>query len=189
MEQLEMVGLSDRANSKVKTYSQGMKQRLGLACALIHQPQLIILDEPTNGLDPQGIADMRQLILHLSRDLGKTLLVSSHLLNEMEMVADDMLIISKGRKVVEGKVSELLNPELALVEIVTGDAAAALQFIRSSEWNACLKQSDNHRFRLEMKKERIPDLNRQLVQQGIAVSVLRPVNSLEEYFLSHTREI
>ena len=189
MEQLEMVGLSERANSKVKTYSQGMKQRLGLACALIHQPQLIILDEPTNGLDPQGIADMRQLILHLSRDLGKTLLVSSHLLGEMEMVADDMLIISKGRKVVEGKVSELLNPELALVELVTGDEDAALQFIRSSVWNACLKQTDNHRFRLEMKKERIPDLNRQLVQHGIAVSVLRPVNSLEEYFLSHTREI
>ncbi len=189
MEQLEMVGLSERANSKVKTYSQGMKQRLGLACALIHQPQLIILDEPTNGLDPQGIADMRQLILHLSRDLGKTLLVSSHLLGEMEMVADDMLIISKGRKVVEGKVSELLNPELALVELVTGDEDAALQFIRSSEWNTCLKKTDNHRFRLEMKKERIPDLNRQLVQHGIAVSVLRPVNSLEEYFLSHTREI
>ncbi len=188
MDQLAMVGLSERANSKVKTYSQGMKQRLGLACALIHQPQLIILDEPSNGLDPQGIADMRQLILHLSRDLLKTLLVSSHLLSEMEMVADDMLIIHKGQKVVEGKVSELLNPELAVVELVTGDEAATLQFLRSSEWNISLKQTNNHRFRLEMKKDRIPDLNRQLVQNGIAVSVLRPVNSLEEYFLSQTRE-
>lgn len=189
MDQLAMVGLSERAASKVRTYSQGMKQRLGLACALIHQPQLIILDEPSNGLDPQGIADMRQLILHLSHDLHKTLLVSSHLLSEMEMVADDMLIINKGRKVVEGKVSELLNPAQAIVELVTGDEDATLQFIRRSEWNACLKQTDNHRFRLEMKKERIPELNRQLVQQGIAVSVLRPVNSLEEYFLSQTREL
>lgn len=188
MDQLAMVGLSERAASKVKTYSQGMKQRLGLACALIHQPQLILLDEPSNGLDPQGIADMRRLILHLSRDLHKTLLVSSHLLSEMEMVADDMLIIHKGRKVVEGKVSELLNPELALVELVTADEAATLQFIRRSEWSTSLKHSDNHRFSLEMKKEKIPELNRQLVQQGIAVSVIRPVNSLEEYFLSQTRE-
>jgi ABC-type multidrug transport system ATPase subunit len=96
MEQLKMVGLADRADSKVKTYSQGMKQRLGLAVALIHDPGLIILDEPTNGLDPQGIADIRNLINHLSKDLGKTLLVSSHLLNEMEMVAGSMLIINKG---------------------------------------------------------------------------------------------
>ena len=80
MEQLEMVGLADRAYSKVRTYSQGMKQRLGIATALVHDPKLIILDEPTNGLDPQGIADIRNLILHLTREQKKTLLVSSHLL-------------------------------------------------------------------------------------------------------------
>ena len=103
MDQLAMVGLAERANSKVKTYSQGMKQRLGIATALVHDPKLIILDEPTNGLDPQGIADIRNLILHLSKDLGKTLLISSHLLSEMELIADSMLIIDKGKKVVEGK--------------------------------------------------------------------------------------
>src|SRR5688572_15873467 len=92
MEQLELVGLAERSGSKVKTFSQGMKQRLGLAVALIHNPELVILDEPTNGLDPQGIADVRNLILHLSRNLGKTVFVSSHLLNEMEMIADRMLI-------------------------------------------------------------------------------------------------
>src|SRR4051812_43595378 len=79
MDQLEKVGLSERASSKVKTYSQGMKQRLGIAIALVHDPQLIILDEPMNGLDPQGIADIRNLILHLSREKEKTILVSSHL--------------------------------------------------------------------------------------------------------------
>jgi ABC-2 type transport system ATP-binding protein len=165
-----------------------MKQRLGLACALIHDPQLIILDEPTNGLDPQGIAEIRRLIMHLAHDLGKTVLVSSHLLNEMEMMADHMLIINKGKKVVEGKVSELLNPEQSLVELVTGDETAAMQFILHSEWKAFLKNNDQQIIRLEMNKERIPELNRQLVQNGIPVSSLRPVHSLEEYFLSLTRE-
>ena len=80
-----------------------MKQRLGIAIALIHDPQLIILDEPMNGLDPQGIADIRNLILHLSREMKKTILVSSHLLSEMELIADSMLIIDKGKKIVEGK--------------------------------------------------------------------------------------
>src|SRR4030095_12561281 len=119
MDQLERVGLAQRAGSKVKTYSQGMKQRLGIATALVHDPQLIILDEPTNGLDPQGIADIRQLILHLSKEEKKTLLISSHLLSEMELIADSMIIIDKGKKIVEGKVNELFDPAETLVELVT----------------------------------------------------------------------
>src|ERR1700730_16066570 len=119
IDQLAMVGLAERIHSKVKTYSQGMKQRLGIATALVHDPKLIILDEPSNGLDPQGIADIRNLILHLSKDLGKTLLVSSHLLTEMELIADSMLIIDKGKKVVEGKVDELFDPAETVVELNT----------------------------------------------------------------------
>ncbi len=187
MDQLEMVGLSERANSKVRTYSQGMKQRLGLACALIHQPSLIILDEPTNGLDPQGIADMRRMILHLSREEGKTMLVSSHLLSEMEMVADDLLLIHKGRKLAEGKMNELLNPERTVVELITEDMKMALDFFSDPGWSAFKKGQSGHRFTLELQKDRIPELNRQLVQKGIAVSGLRSVNTLEEYFLSQTR--
>jgi len=186
MDQLSMVGLAERANSKVKTYSQGMKQRLGLACALVHDPKLIILDEPSNGLDPQGIADMRRMIIHLSKDLCKTLLVSSHLLSEMEMVADSMLIINKGRKVVEGKVSELLNPEKSVVELVTADEKA-LNFIKQSGWNSFFKSSDGYTIKLEMDKGKIAELNRQLVGQGIEVESLRPVHSLEDYFLSQTK--
>ncbi len=110
MKQLEMVGLAERAQSKVKTFSQGMKQRLGIAAALVHNPRLIILDEPTNGLDPQGIADMRNLILHLSREAGKTVVVSSHLLSEIELIANRIIIIDKGKKIVEGTATELLDP-------------------------------------------------------------------------------
>ncbi len=122
-----MVGLAERAKSKVKTYSQGMKQRLGIATALVHDPQLIILDEPTNGLDPQGIADIRNLILHLSREKKKTLMVSSHLLHEMELVSDSMLIIDKGKKVVEGKGMNCLIPAETIVELKTTDDAAAYE--------------------------------------------------------------
>lgn len=186
-DQLEMVGLTDRAGSKVKTYSQGMKQRLGLACALIHDPRLIILDEPTNGLDPQGIADMRNMINHLSKDQGKTLLVSSHLLSEMEMVADNMLIINKGKKVVEGKVVDLLNPAQSIVELIVTDSDAAMQFLKQSAWANTIRKQDHETIRLEFDKARIPELNQQLVQNGIQVMSLRPVHSLEDYFLSQTK--
>lgn len=188
MEQLEMVGLADRANSKVRTYSQGMKQRLGLACALIHQPRLIILDEPTNGLDPQGIADMRRMIVHLSREQGKSILVSSHLLSEMEVVADAMLIIHKGKKIVEGTVRDLLDPGEVNVELVADDTLAAMQMIRDSEWKDCLLEGPAGPIRLHMKKEDIPLLNKRLVETGIGISGLRAINTLEAYFLSQTRE-
>jgi ABC-type multidrug transport system ATPase subunit len=186
MDQLQMVGLADRANSKVKTYSQGMKQRLGLAVALIHDPGLIILDEPTNGLDPQGIADIRNLINHLSKDLGKTLVVSSHLLNEMEMIADSMLIINKGKKIVEGKVNELLNPSQMRVELITDNNIAAISFIQQSQWiNNYKKETEGSLF-FEMAKLQIQELAADLVKNNIGIQMLRPVHSLEEYFLAQT---
>jgi len=188
MDQLAMVGLADRARSKVKTYSQGMKQRLGLACSLIHDPELLILDEPTNGLDPQGIADMRGMILHLSHDLGKTIVVSSHLLSEMEVTADSMLIINKGRKVVEGRVDQLLNPDTSLVELKTMDTSTALSFIQHSGWQSYLKKHNEEGIWLDMNKKMIPQLNKELVENNIGVMSLRPVDSLEDYFLAQTRE-
>jgi len=185
-DQLAKVGLADRANSKVKTYSQGMKQRLGLACALVHNPGLLILDEPSNGLDPQGIADMRKMIQHLSKVEGKTLVVSSHLLSEMEMVADSMLIINKGRKVVAGSVSALLNPEKTEVELIS-NSTNALSFIQNSNWSQFLKQAMGERICLEIEKKSIPVFNKELVENGIEVQSLRPLHSLEEYFLSQTK--
>ena len=186
MEQLEMVGLADRAGSKVKTYSQGMKQRLGIAIALVHDPQLIILDEPTNGLDPQGIADMRNLILHLSRHLKKTVMVSSHLLSEIEQVASRMLIINKGKKIIEGSVEELFDPAKTLVEVQVNNLEAAMQKVKQSVWASGLKETTAGSLLLQLHKNQVMLLNKDLVNMGIEVTALLPGNSLEKYFLSLT---
>jgi ABC-type multidrug transport system ATPase subunit len=182
---LDRVGLKERATSKVKTFSQGMKQRLGIACALVHNPELIILDEPTNGLDPQGIADMRNLILSLSREEGKTVFISSHLLSEIEMIADSMLIIDKGRKVAEGKVSELLHPSETLVQLDTANNDATRLLLSQTEWQQNLQTSEEG-ILLKMHRTNVPQLNAYLVQQGVAVFSLRSKHSLEDYFLSLT---
>lgn len=187
MDQLHKVGLAERAHSKVKTYSQGMKQRLGIATALVHDPELIILDEPANGLDPQGIADVRKLILHLSKDLNKTLLISSHLLGEMELVADSMLIIDKGKKVVEGSTAELLNPDKVQVEILSDNKERALAVVKESNWGAGVLNTSNGTVLLEIQKINIPELNKLLVEKQVNVFSLRIKHSLEDYFLSLTK--
>jgi len=186
IDQLEMVGLADRADSKVRTYSQGMKQRLGIAIALIHDPSLVILDEPVNGLDPQGIADMRNLILHLSRHLKKTVLVSSHLLNEMEQIATRMLIIDKGKKIIEGSVNELFDPAKTIVEVGTADTTEAAEIISRSPWASHLKHVQAGHIVFELHKNQLSQLLKDLAIMNIAVTAFTPVNSLEKYFLSLT---
>lgn len=186
MEQLEMVGLKDRMNSKIRTYSQGMKQRLGIAVALIHDPKLIILDEPTNGLDPQGIADMRNLILQLSKERGKTIFVSSHLLSEIEMIADRMLILDRGRKVVEGAVSELFDSSKILLELEVNNPDVVYETLSSGQWSEFIKERRQHTIIFQLNKERIPQLHAYLVSIGAEVMALRPKHSLEDYFLSLT---
>jgi ABC-type multidrug transport system ATPase subunit len=185
-DQLEMVGLLPRANSKVKTFSQGMKQRLGIAVALVHNPQLIILDEPTNGLDPQGIADVRNLILHLSKNAGKTVLVSSHLLTEIEMIADRMLIIDKGVKVAEGAVKELFDPSRMIVELQVNNVAHVREQLQSSRWKEYLQKEVNDKFIFQLDKKQVPFLAAAMVQSGAGIISLQPKHSLEEYFLSLT---
>ena len=185
-QQLEMVGILPRANSKVNTFSQGMKQRLGIAVALVHNPQLIVLDEPTNGLDPQGIADVRNLILHLSRNLGKTVLVSSHLLNEIEMIASRMLIIDRGKKMAEGSVAQLFDPAKTVVELQTTDRPAALRMIESGPYGLALRDNDGENIRFTINKKDIPELAAYLVAVGVPIHSLRAKHSLEDYFLSLT---
>jgi len=187
-DQLEQVGLTERAHSKVRTYSQGMKQRLGIAIALIHDPQLIILDEPTNGLDPQGIADVRNLILHLSRHQGKTVLVSSHLLYEIEQIANRMLIIDKGKKIIEGTVAELFDPTSTIVHIEVTNPQQVMTWLQSSVWSSCIKEQQNNVIRLQMNKQQVPALTSDLVHAGAGIMAMQPQNSLESYFLALTTE-
>ncbi|QEC41949.1 ABC transporter ATP-binding protein [Pseudobacter ginsenosidimutans] len=186
MLQLERVDLHQRAHSKVHTFSQGMKQRLGIAVALVHDPQLVILDEPTNGLDPQGIADIRQLIVELSREHGKTVLVSSHLLNEIELTATRMIIINKGKKMAEGALKEMFDPSKMLIELRVANPDHTLQQLQQSVWKSLLVQQEANLFTIRMNETDIPRLIADLVSMGVAINSLQPRHSLEAYFLSLT---
>lgn len=186
MDQLAVVGLADRAHDTVKTFSQGMKQRLGIAIALVHDPALIVLDEPTNGLDPQGIADIRNLILHLSREQKKTVIVSSHLLSEIEQVATRVLIINKGKKIIEGHASELFDPAQTIVELETFDNNVAVEQLTNSRWSQHLQTRRTHSILLKLHRDDIPSLHRDLVEMDVAVLSLQPRHSLEDYFLQVT---
>ena len=182
---LAQVGLLSRANDKVQTYSLGMKQRLGIGIALLHDPQLIILDEPTNGLDPQGIADIRQLIKSLSKDQGKTVLVSSHLLSEIEQIASHILIIHQGKKMAEGPTSSLLDPNKTIVQIKTLDDADAKQKLMASAYRSNLLERTEGLY-LTIPKLEIPALNAFIVASNINLVSLEAKNSLEDYFLQLT---
>jgi ABC-type multidrug transport system ATPase subunit len=182
---LAQVGLLSRANDKVQTYSLGMKQRLGIGIALLHDPQLIILDEPTNGLDPQGIADIRQLIKSLSKDQGKTVLVSSHLLSEIEQIATHILIIHQGKKMAEGPTSSLLDPNKTIVQIKTLDDADAKQKLIASAYSTNLLERTEGLY-LTIPKLEIPALNAFIVASNIDLVSLEAKNSLEDYFLQLT---
>ncbi len=188
MEVLETVNLHERAHSKVKTYSYGMKQRLGIAQALIHNPELIILDEPTNGLDPMGVKEVRDLILHLSRDQKKTIFLSSHILPEVEVVASRMAIINKGRTVVEGEVQTLLNSGDFMVRIGVDKLQDARILLEKSEWKGNLEHSESE-LRLSLLQDEIAKVNEFLVRNEIAVHSINSTRSLEDYFLNITQGV
>ena len=188
MEVLELVGLSKRYKSKVKTFSHGMKQRLGLGQALLHDPDLIILDEPTTGLDPQGMKEIRDLILHLSKDQKKTIFLSTHILSEVELVANRMIIINKGTTKVEGNVKDLLNAKKLKVTIEVDDEEKAKQVIAHSIWGSKLESNAKSVFNFSLDDHEIAELNKYLVQNNILVSAVIPTRSLEDYFLKITDE-
>lgn len=183
---LERVGLAERAKSKVKTYSQGMKQRLGLAVSLVHDPQLLILDEPTNGLDPQGIADVRNLLLRLSREEQKTIVISSHLLSEIEVLADSMLILDKGKKVAEGSVKQLFDTSQMQVKCDLRNIRMVIENLQQSPWGKKISRISGNTIFFKMDQQQIPQLLNELVSLKAEVTALQPVHSLEEYFLSLT---
>ena len=189
MEVLELVGLSKRYKSKVKTFSHGMKQRLGLGQALLHNPDLIILDEPTTGLDPQGMKEIRDLILHLSKVEKKTIFLSSHILSEVELVANRMIIINKGTTKVEGYVKDLLNAKKLKVSFEVNDEEKTNRLLSQSDWINKLESQAKTIFMFSLENDEIADLNRYLVENGMAVSAVIPTRSLEDYFLKITEEV
>ncbi len=186
-EVLELTGLSDRAESKVKTYSQGMKQRLGIAQSLLHNPKMVILDEPANGLDPQGQKEMRELIRTINRDKGITILLSSHILSEIEEVANRMVIISKGKSVVEGDVTQLLNESELRVTMEVSNPQSAYDLLEESSWKEKLYHLNENSITLELEKAEIPAVNRLLSESGIEIFAVKPIRSLENYFLKITQ--
>lgn len=188
MEVLELVGLSKRYKSKVKTFSHGMKQRLGLGQALLHDPDLIILDEPTTGLDPQGMKEIRDLILYLSKDKHKTIFLSTHILSEVELVANRMIIINKGTTKVEGYVNDLLNEKKLKVTFETDDEEKVNQLISQSAWASKLETNAKSVFIFSLQSDEISMLNKYLVDNGVGVNAVIPTRSLEDYFLKITDE-
>ncbi len=188
MEVLELVGLNKRFKSKVKTFSHGMKQRLGLAQALLHDPDLIILDEPTTGLDPQGMKEIRELIIYLSKEKGKTVFLSTHILSEIELVANRMIIINKGTTKVEGNVKDLLDSKKSKVTVEIDNIDLTKNLISTSAWSNKFESQSGNRFFFLLQNEEISELIKYLIDNGVKVSAVIPTRSLEDYFLKITEE-
>jgi ABC-type multidrug transport system ATPase subunit len=184
---LDEVGLTKRADSRFREYSLGMKQRLGVAAALLKDPELLILDEPTNGLDPAGVSEMRVLLRSLGRQ-GRTVLLSSHVLSEVEQVCDRIGVINTGRLVAEGTPDELratLGATVLLINADPMDKAAAC--LREHPGVRKVESAADAALRVTADPALAATLNRLLVEAGVDVAELRPVrHSLEEAFLELT---
>jgi ABC-type multidrug transport system ATPase subunit len=181
---LDLVGLQDRGGSRVKTLSHGMRQRLGIAQALLTEPEIMILDEPTAGLDPKGMKEVRELIRKLSAARKITIFLSSHLLFEIEQVATRMAIIDRGKLITQGGVKQLLSTDdKAVVVVDRPQEAAAL--LESSFQDLSLEIVEG-RLQIDISREKLAEINSFLVQTGFNVSALIPKRSLEDFFLSLT---
>ncbi|MGG4130309.1 ABC transporter ATP-binding protein [Paenibacillus illinoisensis] len=180
-ETIERVGLTARIHDKVKTYSLGMRQRLGVAQAILHKPKLLVLDEPTNGLDPQGIRELRDYLRQLTREEGITVFVSSHLLSEMELMCDTVAIIQNGKLIdVRNLKAEAGTDALAEVAFEVNDTQRASELIQDAT-------VQGNMLVVRLSRDQIPDFNARLVSEGIQVYGIRNVtHTLEDQFLQVT---
>ncbi len=188
-EVLELVGLTERGGDKVSRYSLGMKQRLGIAGALLSDPKLLLLDEPANGLDPAGIVAMRETLQHFA-STGKTVFVSSHLLAEVQQLADVVGIIAAGKLVREGTMRELLATEgVVRVRVAPDEVARATEVLAglTAPDLVAASTSDHGWLAVQIPQDRASEINRVLSQAGIYASGLEAGNDLEELFLMLTR--
>lgn len=183
-EVLELVNLQRDANRKAKQYSLGMKQRLAIAMALLGEPELLLLDEPVNGLDPNGMRDIRQLLVKLNKEKGITIFVSSHLLAEVERMCTHVGIISQGKLRFEGTIGQLAA--------ASGTCRVQLTLKNAAEWHAKLltehpgviHEAENQLLLELSSREDIPAFNRKLVHAGADIYELKVLNGLEEWFMS-----
>jgi ABC-type multidrug transport system ATPase subunit len=182
-ELIEFVGLKGREKDKFSGFSHGMKQRLGIAQTLLHNPDLIILDEPTTGLDPQGIIDIRNLILQLKNEKNKTVIISSHILSEIELIANRMIIINKGKTLVQGGVSELLNSQEIIVLFKLNVIDKALYLLQQSPFANCETAINDSTLSIHTDADSIPLINKLFCDNGIYVSSIETKRKLEDYFL------
>ncbi|PFE05307.1 ABC transporter ATP-binding protein [Bacillus cereus] len=180
-EVVQLLGMGQVINRKVKAYSLGMRQRLGIAQALVHNPDVLILDEPTNGLDPSGIHEMRMYIKKIAHEQGKAVLVSSHLLSEVELMCDRVIIIQHGEYVATQNIQRNENEEMDMIHIRVDDVKQAAELLKHD-----VTIQDNELIMI-VKNEEIPDVIRTLTEQGIRIyRVYEERKTLEEKFLELT---
>ncbi|GEN86214.1 MULTISPECIES: ABC transporter ATP-binding protein [Oceanobacillus] len=186
-EVLQQVRLHEVANKKVKGFSLGMKQRLGIAAAMLHQPELLILDEPTNGLDPSGIIEMRQLIQSLPEEYGMTVLISSHLLSEIDQMATRVGVVSKGKMIFQDSIETMRKFAQASIQVKVNDNEAAWRSLLANGQKADLEKES---VTLQAEDdEQVAASIRYLVQLGFSIyRVQEEKRSLENIFLEMTKE-
>jgi ABC-type multidrug transport system ATPase subunit len=182
-ELIEFVGLKGREKELISGFSHGMKQRLGIAQTLIHNPDLIILDEPTTGLDPQGIIDIRNLILKLKNEQNKTVILSSHILSEIELIANRMIIINKGETIVQGSVAELLNAQDLIVSFTVNDVELSKRLLSESSFSKDIDSFSASTVLIHTAQENIAHINKLLCDNHVLVSAIETKRKLEDYFL------
>jgi ABC-type multidrug transport system ATPase subunit len=181
---LDLVDLGKRADSKYATYSLGMKQRLGIACALLGDPELVFLDEPTNGLDPAGVVEVRELIRDLGKE-GRTVILSSHLLAETELVCDNVAVLSRGKLIAQGSIQELLRQHDGF-RLRTTDDAKARAALADMNWVQHTEHRDGG-LMVTAPPARAWEISRALAERDVYVNELMPVHrSLEEFFMEIT---
>lgn len=181
---LDRIHLVEAADRRFKNYSLGMKQRLGIAAAILHDPELIILDEPTNGLDPQGTREVRELIPQLAAE-GRTIMLCSHLLHEVEQVCDAVAIFQRGRVIAQGTTTELIGQRSQL-EVRANDIDATAAVLRDSPWAARIARSDGY-IRIDGAGDDGEAVNRWLAGRDVYASAIRPVRQgLEDVFFELT---
>lgn len=186
---LELVGLKDKEKVKFKACSQGMKQRLGIAAALIHNPEIIILDEPSNGLDPRGMIELRNLILKMKNELKKTIIISSHILSEVELIVDSMIIIDKGVNVIQGSAEELLHGSEVMVNIETSEPQKLLEKIKKSPYADQFDSQIENQLIIKSTMKDIAKLHKDIVLMNEPISAFYSRKKLEDLFLKLTDSI